>query len=98
MQFKTYLDEIEATIREHDGANEFTLTHKDGSYNTTYDGEWICMRGKRGARVLRGATPAQSVIQWLDGPKMDHTSKCIVVESATKDTALQIMATLRRGY
>ena len=98
MQFKTYLDEIEATIRERDTANEFSLAHEDGSYNTTYDGEWLCMRGKLGARVIRGATPVQSVIQWLDGPRIDHSTKAVVGEGAPKTTALQIMATLRRGF
>lgn len=98
MLFKDFLAEIDSVIREHDRANEFSLAHADASYNTTYDGEWIWMRGKLGARVLRGATPLQSIIQWVDGPKIDHTSKAVVGENTSKDAALEIMTRLRRGF
>lgn len=97
MQFKTYLGEIEAAIRERDVTNEVTLAYTDGSYNRTFDGEWTWRLGKFGARVMRGATPLQSVIQWLDGANIDHTSKAAVGEDSVTSTALQIMSTLKRG-
>ncbi|MGH7660970.1 MAG: hypothetical protein ACRENA_08690 [Vulcanimicrobiaceae bacterium] len=98
MEFKAYLAEIDSAIREHDRTNEFSLAYADSSYNSTYDGEPIWMRGKLGARVLKGATPVQSIIQWLDGPKIDHMSKAIVGEHTSKDAAMEIMLRLRRGF
>jgi|GEM_PF-4413481 hypothetical protein len=97
MHFKTYLAEIEAEIRERDVTNEITLEYTDGSYNRTFDGEWTWRLGKFGARVLRGTTPLQSVIQWLHGANVDHSSKAVVGENTSKITAKQIMDTLRRG-
>jgi len=97
MEFKTYLTEIEAAIRERDVENEITLVYTDGSYNRTFDGEWTWRLGKFGARVLRGTTPLQSVIQWLNGANVDHSSKVVIGENASKNAAKQIMETLRRG-
>jgi hypothetical protein len=97
MEFKTYLGEIEAAIRERDATNEVTLAFTDGSYNRTFDGEWTWRLGKFGARVMRGTTPLQSVIQWLDGANVDHTSKAVVGEHTAASAALQIMSTLKRG-
>jgi hypothetical protein len=97
MQFKTYLTEIEAAIREHDVTNEITLVYTDGSYDRTFDGEWTWRRGTMGARVLRGKTPLQSVIQWLNGANVDHSSKVVIGENSSKSAAKQIVDTLRRG-
>ncbi len=97
MEFKTYLTEIEAAIRERDVENEITLVYTDGSYNRTFDGEWTWRLGKFGARVLRGTTPLQSVIQWLNGANVDHSSKVVIGENTSKSAAKQIMETLRRG-
>ena len=97
MEFKTYLGEIEAAIRERDVTNEVTLAFTDGSYNRTFDGEWTWRLGKFGARVMRGKTPLQSVIQWLDGANIDRTSKAVVGEHTATSAALQIMSTLKRG-
>jgi len=97
VEFKTYLTEIEAEIRERDVANEISLVYTDGSYNRTFDGEWTWRLGKFGARVLRGTTPLQSVIQWLNGANVDHSSKVLIGENTSKSAAKQIMETLRRG-
>lgn len=99
MQFSTYLAEIEAAIRERGVPDsEISLAYTDGSYNRTYDGESVWRRGKVAARVLQGATPLQSVIQWLDGPTIDHSSKAVVGENATKGVAMEIIDRLRRGF
>jgi hypothetical protein len=97
MQFKTYLTEIEAAIRERDVTNEITLAYTDGSYDRTFDGEWTWRLGTMGARVMRGSTPLQSVIQWLNGANVDHSSKMIIGENTAATAAAQIMATLKRG-
>jgi hypothetical protein len=97
MKFETYLAEIEAAIREHDTANEITLSYTDGSYNRTFDGESTWRLGKMGARVVRGATPLQSVIQWLDGANVDHSSKAVIGESTAVIAARQIVGKLKRG-
>lgn len=98
MEFKTYLTDIEAAIRERDLTHEITLAFTEGSYNRTYDGEWTWRRGKLGARVMRGATPLEAVIEWLQGPNIDHNSKVVVGEDTSKSTAVQIIDTLRRGF
>ncbi len=97
MKFETYLAEIEAAIRERDVKNEITLAYTDGSYNRTFDGEWTWRKGRLGARVMRGATPVQSIIQWLDGANVDHSSKVVVGENTSMSAATQIIETLRRG-
>jgi hypothetical protein len=97
MEFKTYLADIEAAIRERDVKNEITLAYTDGSYDRTFDGEWTWRKGRVGARVMRGATPVQSIIQWLDGASVDHTSKAVVGENTAVIAATQIIETLRRG-
>src|SRR5271170_3636726 len=97
MKFETYLAEIEAAIRERDVKNEITLAYTDGSYNRTFDGEWTWRKGRLGARVMRGATPVQSIIQWLDGANVDHSSKVVVGENTSTSAATQIIETLRRG-
>ncbi len=97
MKFETYLAEIEAAIRERDVKNEITLAYTDGSYNRTFDGEWTWRKGRLGARVMRGATPVQSVIQWLDGANVDHSSKAVIGENTSTSAATQIIETLRRG-
>ena len=97
MEFKTYLAEIEAAIRERDVTNEISLVYTDGSYNKTFDGEWTWRLGKFGARVLRGTTALQSVIQWLNGANVDHSSKVVIGENSSKSAAKQIVDTLRRG-
>ena len=97
MEFKTYLTKIEAAIRERDVKNEITLAFTDGSYNGTFDGEWTWRKGNLGARVMRGATPAQSIIQWLDGAHVDHSSKAVVGEDTHTSAATLIIDTLRRG-
>ncbi|HEY1727021.1 MAG TPA: hypothetical protein VGG22_01425 [Candidatus Baltobacteraceae bacterium] len=97
MDFKTYLAGIETAIRERDVKNEITLAYTDGSYNRTFDGEWTWRKGNLGARVMRGATPVQSIIQWLDGATVDHSSKAVIGENAPATVATQIIETLRRG-
>lgn len=98
MSFKTFLAGIEAAIREHDVKGEIALAYTEGSYNRTYDGEWTWRLGKLGARVLQGATPLQSVIQWLDGPRIDHTSREAIGEDTAMGVAVRIIGGLRRGF
>ncbi|HTX03421.1 MAG TPA: hypothetical protein VMD07_07055 [Candidatus Acidoferrales bacterium] len=97
MEFKSYLAKIDEAIRERDVKNEITLAYTDGSYNRTFDGEWTWRKGRLGARVMRGATPVQSIIQWLDGATVDHSTKAIIGEDTHTSAATLIMETLRRG-
>jgi hypothetical protein len=97
MEFKAYLAGIEAAIRERDVKNEITLAYTDGSYNRTFDGEWTWRKGSLGARVVRGASPVQSIIQWLDGATVDHSSKAVIGENTPAIAATLIIETLRRG-
>jgi hypothetical protein len=55
-------------------------------------------RGKVAARVIKGATPQKSVIQWLSGPTIDHSSSAVVAEDAPKGIAREIVERLRRGF
>ena len=98
MEFKTYLAGIEAAIRERDVKNEITLAYTDGSYNRTFDGEWTWRKGRLGARVMRGAAPGQSIIQWLDGSNVDHSSKAVIGEKTPESAGTQIVEKLRRGF
>jgi hypothetical protein len=47
---------------------------------------------------MRGATPLESVIEWLHGANVDHNSKVVIGEHTSKSTAVQIIDTLRRGF